>query len=72
MKDTKNSTMLQSFTEYCEYHPEERFWQALRNWSRYSFIYGQRAHGPIEDTFHLEGLDREKTGKRHEKENNTH
>lgn len=26
--------MLISFIEYCEEHPYERFWQALRNWAQ--------------------------------------
>jgi hypothetical protein len=37
-KPTKNSKVLESFVNYCEAHPEERFWQALRNWSGYSFV----------------------------------
>lgn len=28
--------MLTSFALYCEAHPHERFWQALRNWARES------------------------------------
>lgn len=38
----KNQTHLSSFTVYCRNHPEQRFWQALRNWSGYRFIYGQK------------------------------
>jgi len=34
----KSQTLLQSFVTYCQDHPEERFWQALRNWSKWSFI----------------------------------
>jgi len=34
----KNKKLLRSFTEYCEKHPEMRFWQALRNWSGYPFV----------------------------------
>lgn len=34
----KNQKKLNSFIDYCRKHPEERFWQALRNWSGYSFI----------------------------------
>lgn len=34
----RNSVVLQSFADYCANHPEERFWQALRNWSRCSYI----------------------------------
>lgn len=46
--------LLKSFTEYCEQHPEQRFWQALRNWSEYNFIYGSNKlieHPDLEDTF---------------------
>ena len=30
---------LKSFIAYCEQHPEERFWQALRNWSGSDAVY---------------------------------
>ena len=29
----KNIYDLQSFTSYCNDNPEQRFWQALRNWN---------------------------------------
>jgi hypothetical protein len=35
---TRNSRVLASFVAYCEAHPHERFWQALRNWSGYHLI----------------------------------
>ena len=38
--DNKNEKTLADFTEYCLDHPQQRFWQALRNWSNYDFIYG--------------------------------
>lgn len=34
----KNARQLLSFIAYCVEHPEERFWQALRNWSGYGFV----------------------------------
>jgi len=34
----KNKKLLESFAEYCKAHPEQRFWQALRNWSEFAFI----------------------------------
>lgn len=34
IKKSKNSKQLVSFTNYCFKHPEERFWQALRNWNQ--------------------------------------
>lgn len=33
----KNKEKLDSFTEYCKANPEERFWQAIRNWHRDNF-----------------------------------
>ena len=33
----KNKTQLASFVKYCKEHPEERFWQAIRNWSKSTF-----------------------------------
>ena len=38
----KSKRLLDSFVQYCESNPSERFWQALRNWSGYTFIYGQK------------------------------
>jgi len=37
---SNNQDKLNDFTVYCHEHPKERFWQALRNWSGYGFIYG--------------------------------
>lgn len=31
--ENKNELQLKKFTAYCEAHPSERFWQALRNWA---------------------------------------
>ena len=36
--DTRNTAVLADFVRYCQEHPHERFWQALRNWSGYRFI----------------------------------
>jgi len=35
---SKNSTKLESFVKFCENHPNQRFWQALRNWSGHEYI----------------------------------
>ena len=54
----KNLKLLTEFAKYCESHPEERFWQALRNWSGSVFILKSRYLPPdnhIQDTFYLEG-----------------
>lgn len=65
----RSEEALVSFVRYCYEHPEQRFWQALRNWSKYTYIFGyngmeldkrDRECFDIEgmvNTFHLEGLD---------------
>jgi hypothetical protein len=35
---SKNAEVLAGFTAYCEQHPDERFWQALRNWAGVPFV----------------------------------
>ncbi len=52
--------LLDSFTQYVEAHPEERFWQALRNWSRYPFVFVGKRPDALEDTYYFEGLRRTK------------
>lgn len=34
----RSEPLLQSFIEYCKDHPEQRFWQALRNWCKWPFV----------------------------------
>lgn len=58
----RNSLTLASFVVYCNLHPEERFWQALRNWSGYHYIYvtdqGISKDQNALDTFYWEGKDK--------------
>ena len=35
---SKNELLLEQFTEYCANHPEERFFQALRNWMETGYL----------------------------------
>lgn len=35
---TRNSKLLQEFSEYCNSNTDQRFWQALRNWSGADYI----------------------------------
>lgn len=54
----RNAATLASFVDYCKKHPDQRFWQALRNWSGYTLIYATNEHPPPErakDTFYWEG-----------------
>ncbi len=52
---TRNQEALESFTAYCKTHPNERFWQALCNWSKFQFILGRDTTRTV-DTFSIEGL----------------
>ena len=38
-EETRNSMTLAEFVAYCEKHPDQRFWQALTNWSGASHVY---------------------------------
>ena len=53
---TRNSELLRTFTEYCNLKPQERFWQALRNWSGADFIQFVRDKWDA-DTFYWEQRD---------------
>ena len=53
----KSKKSLDSFIKYCKANKTQRFWQALRNWSEYRFIYGSNElirDKNIEDTFYKE------------------
>lgn len=34
----KSKQVLKDFIQYCKKHPEQRFWQALTNWSGYNYV----------------------------------
>lgn len=44
--------LLLDFVRYCAENPELRMWQALRNWSGYSTIYGSGPDEDLIDTFY--------------------
>ncbi len=55
----KNSEQLKSFTAFCTEHPEQRFWQALRNWAEVGYIFtadgskmGDDTYKNLRDTFY--------------------
>ena len=50
----KNKELLDSFTEYCKKYPEQRFFQALRNWLEVSHVYVGDI-GKLEDTYYWTG-----------------
>ena len=54
----KNDDVLMDFIEYAAAHPEQRFWQALRNWSGHNFVYVSDElveDDRLKDTFYMEG-----------------
>lgn len=59
MNKSKNYNTLSDFVLYCSEHPEERFWQALRNWVGVAFIFvGDKLSSEAvggRDTFYWEG-----------------
>lgn len=62
MNENKNKEKLASFIKYCLDHPEEKFWQALRNWSNYYFIFTWRPRQPLrlnnkDGNYYVDGLE---------------
>lgn len=57
--DSKNQKLIESFSAYCKKYPEQRFWQALRNWAGVYAIYiKELGHGDDEvDTFYSNSQD---------------
>lgn len=63
---TRNSKVLASFIAYCQQYPDQRFWQALRNWCGMPFvivsalaphdILASHCVGVAYDTFYWEGI----------------
>jgi len=48
---------LKDFVDYCLLHPEQRFWQALVNWSKSHCIYKVDVNGIQSDTFYFKGKE---------------
>lgn len=59
----RSGDLLDDFTEYCQNHPSERFWQALRNWSGQSFLLASKQRIPqADDTFYWDARNGMKRG----------
>ena len=62
LKMNKNKETLYSFAKYCAEHPEERFWQAVRNWSGFPFVLvctlPEWDLDRMYDTFYFEGRNK--------------
>jgi hypothetical protein len=55
----KNTKVLVSFIRFCDKNPDQRFWQALRNWAKVPFIFiGDKLSSEAvggRDTFYFKG-----------------
>lgn len=51
---SRNKKSLDSFTKYCNAYPEQRFFQALRNWFGVGYIGMSGDLKKWRDTFYLE------------------
>jgi hypothetical protein len=58
-KKTKADPLLAEFVRFCFEHPDQRFWQALRNWSKVKAIFIEKKSecGSLMDTFYFEAKD---------------
>lgn len=67
MTEMVDARVKRGFFEYLEAHPEERFWQALRNWSGFGFILsstGMPGDRPL-DTFYYKDIPPPRPGEPH-------
>jgi hypothetical protein len=56
---SRNKKLFLEFFDYCVYHPNERFWQALRNWAEMAYVLaGKKNRDEAEDTFYWENKNK--------------
>jgi hypothetical protein len=55
MGPVRSRVARESFIAYLEARPQERFWQALRNWSGQPYVMVVGHDGTQRDPFHWEG-----------------
>jgi hypothetical protein len=55
------SNELDSFITYCKANPEQRFWQALRNWAGVAYIFAGNDKDRLEDTFYYMDVMRQQS-----------
>ena len=58
-KSQKKKFNIKGFIRYCEVHPKDRFWQALRNYSGFPYVIvsplpPKDIDKRLEDTFYFE------------------
>lgn len=55
MPKVRDEKTKKAFIEYLEAHPQERFWQSVRNFWRVAFVYISDSMLDGKDTFYIEG-----------------
>ena len=55
MNATRNSKLVAEFVKYCKENPEQRFWQAVRNFTEHGYVYAGPCPANLKDTFYWEG-----------------
>ena len=53
----RSEPVLTEFVQYCKNHPHQRFWQALRNFSNFPYIFAANQAGDCQDTYYWEGKE---------------
>jgi len=57
--EVNTDALVSDFIEYVSKNPEQRFWQAIRNWSEHAFVYVSEElvadNEELKDTFYMEG-----------------
>jgi hypothetical protein len=54
LREKETNELLDSFVAYCKAHSEQRFWQALRNWTGVAYIFVGKDKDNLKDTFYWE------------------
>jgi hypothetical protein len=54
--ENKNKEILDKFIEFCETHPEYRFWQALHNFCGSGYVMIGNKKDELADTFYFKEL----------------
>lgn len=53
MSSIRNEEIKKAFIAYMEEHPDERFWQSIRNFSQADFVLVAEYPTKVEDSFEL-------------------
>ncbi len=54
----RHEDVLKNFVDFCNKHPDLRFWQALSSWSNSEIFLRSYENNTLIDTFYFEKADR--------------